>query len=60
MHGSIDLSQLDVNDADVVVEVGVVGVERQRRFVRRLRVGGSTHLDEDVASVDVSLDRNNN
>ena len=57
LHGSVGLTELDVDDADVVVEVGVVGVERQRRLVRRLRVGGATHLDQDVASVDVSLGR---
>ena len=55
LHGPVGLTELDVDDADVVVEVGVVGVERQRRLVRRLRVGGATHLDQDVASVDVSL-----
>ena len=44
-----------MDDADVVVKVGVVSVERQRRFVRRFRVVGATHLDQNVAPVDVGL-----
>jgi len=37
-----------MNDADVVVQVGVIGVETQRRFVSRFRVVGTSHLDQDV------------